>query len=311
MKVDTSIPTRTLVLGMARLDGSLAAGEIYRTATAAGMSGQQVRLCLRRLVLEGRYKQEGRGQQATFLPLREDAAEQPDMEFVYFAYEQDAGRAPWDETWHLVGFNVPEAARTARDTLRDRLMYLGAAAIHGGLYASPNAWEELVLEAARTAGVERNLTLLTTPDLSVGGVHEPRVLARTLWPLETLAGDYRAFLTDLDSRLSAPAPPTPEAGLAAVFRTVLEFSTIMERDPLLPPELLPAHWPGTRARAEIGNITGLLAESAEDPDAPAIVRLLREPIDHPSPRLAGQHPETAVSSNAQRSSLPGQPSTTA
>lgn len=281
MTVDTSIPTRDLVLGMARPDGSLAADEIYRAAAAAGMSGQQVRLCLRRLVLEGRYRQDGRGQRATFLPLREDAAELPDMAFVHFAYEQDTGRAPWDETWHLVGFNVPESARAARDTLRDRLMYLGAAPVHGGLYVSPNAWEALVLDAARGAGVERNLTLLTTPDLSVGGVHEPRVLARTLWPLETLADDYRGFLTDLDRRLATPEPQSPEDGLAAVFRTVLQFSAIMKRDPLLPPELLPARWPGACARARLESITRLLGDRADDADTPAIVRLLREPTGHP------------------------------
>lgn len=159
-------------------------------------------------------------------------------------------------------------------------MYLGAAPIHRGLYVSPNAWEELVLDAARAAGVERNLTLLTTPDLSVGGVREPRVLAQTLWPLPALAADYSAFLIGLDRRLAALQPRSPEDGLAAVFRTVLQFGAIMQRDPLLPRELLPAHWPGARARAVLGSITGLLGESAENPDAPAIVRLLRDPIDH-------------------------------
>lgn len=148
---DTPIPTRTLVLGCVARDGSLNAGEVYGLAEACGMTDLQVRLCLRRLVSEGAIEHvSGRGRRAEFVARGESASSAilPELEFVDFAYRQDEGLEPWDGRWRLVGFSVSEDRRAARDELRDRLRYYGGAPVHGGLYVSPHAWEELVLPEA-------------------------------------------------------------------------------------------------------------------------------------------------------------------
>ncbi|MFB9883397.1 hypothetical protein ACFFMN_36255 [Planobispora siamensis] len=51
------VPTRTLVEGMIRQDGTIDAG-------ALDMSDQQVRLCIKRLAADGRLIREGRGRKA-------------------------------------------------------------------------------------------------------------------------------------------------------------------------------------------------------------------------------------------------------
>nr|BFE82290.1 hypothetical protein GCM10020093_048910 [Planobispora longispora] len=135
------VPTRILVEGMVREDGTVDAGELYAVAGALGMTDQQVRLCVKRLVAEGRLTQEGRGRRA-LLRAADDVRRSiaPNAEFMRHMYRQDRGRAPWDGVWHLAGFAVPEAARSARDALREVIVGLGGAPVHGGLYVSPNDW---------------------------------------------------------------------------------------------------------------------------------------------------------------------------
>ncbi|MGW1927511.1 hypothetical protein ACWCQ0_53955, partial [Streptomyces massasporeus] len=58
------IPTRTLVHALVRTDGTVDAGELYAVAGLLSMTDQQVRLCVKRLVAEGRFTHEGRGRKA-------------------------------------------------------------------------------------------------------------------------------------------------------------------------------------------------------------------------------------------------------
>ncbi|MFJ1614761.1 PaaX family transcriptional regulator C-terminal domain-containing protein [Streptomyces sp. NPDC088249] len=256
------VPTRMLVEALIRTDHTVDAGELYAAAALLGMTDQQVRLCIKRLVTEGRFIQEGRGRKAL---LRATGATKqalgPDVEFVTHAFRQDAGLAPWDGTWHLVAFAVPEATRTARDTLRTALTRLGGAPVQGGLYVSANAWEPYVEDEARRLGILDRLTLLTTDDLRQGEVRDPAVLARTLWPRDEIADRYRRLASVTEPRLrqlqdeaglSAPQQLTIAVELAA------EFTRAMEPDPLLPPELLPQPWPGTEARRLVARCWELL-----------------------------------------------------
>lgn len=276
---ESAVSTRVLVLGMAHADGSLHAAEIYDVAPAAGLSQQQVRLCLRRLVGEGRFTREGRGAAAVFLPTGPDSARLPDIELVGYAYEQDAGRMPWNGTWNLVGFNIPEAQRAARDALRHRLTFLGGALVHGGLYVSPNPWDDLVLAEAGRLGITDTLTLVRTVDLAVGGERDPQRLANRLWPLRQLGADYQQFVDRWRQSGSDSNLATPTSSLARVVRVVIEFSALIVRDPLLPPELLPHPWPGSIARELVLHAADPLA--AIGPDAPAVLRLLRKSAPTP------------------------------
>ncbi|AWK07620.1 transcriptional regulator [Streptomyces spongiicola] len=246
------IPTRLVVQALVREDGTVDAGDLYAVAGLLGMSGQQIRLCVRRLVDEGRFTQEGRGRKATLHAVADATGSlAPDAAFVRHAYRQDAGLAPWDGTWHLFAFAVPESRRTARDTLREHLLRLGAASVHSGLYVTANPVAELVEARAEQLGVLATLTRLTTTDLRIGELTDPRALAAALWPLgeiarrhEELAAFARAGLARLDD---GPEPSDAER-LTAAVELAARFTAAMEPDPLLPPQLLPEPWPGTGAR---------------------------------------------------------------
>ncbi|MCC0093443.1 transcriptional regulator [Streptomyces flavotricini] len=275
--VAPEIGTRTLVFALVREDGTVDAGELYAVAEALGMTDQQVRLCLKRLVAEGRFVQEGRGRKARLRVTADPTgAVAPDVEYVRHAYRQDRGLAPWDGAWHLFAFAIPETARQARDTLRDALLHLGAAPLQGGLYVSANAIGEIVEAHARHLGVLGSLTRLTSRDLRLGEEEDATRLAARLWPLQRVAARYEelaALASDRLARLSAPRPPTGTERLTYAIELAAAFTAAMEPDPLLPPELLPQPWPGSRARALAAQCWGALAVG--DDEDPGRLRLFR------------------------------------
>ncbi|MFB6617633.1 PaaX family transcriptional regulator C-terminal domain-containing protein [Streptomyces sp. NPDC085524] len=293
--ITSGIGTRTLVFALVREDGSVDAGELYAVAAALGMTDQQVRLCIKRLVAEGRFTQEGRGRKAV-LRATADAtgAVAPDVEYVRHAYRQDQGLAPWDGTWHLFAFAIPETSRQARDTLRDTLLHLGAAPLQGGLYVSANAIGEVVEAHARHLGVLPSLSRLTSCDLQVGDEAAPARLAALLWPLQQIADRYEALAalaTARLARLSSLDRPTDTERLTYAIELAASFTTAMEPDPLLPPELLPQPWPGTRARALAAQCwEALAAGTDQDPGRPRLFRLYDGATLTPAPPTTSPPP---------------------
>ncbi|GGS63932.1 putative repressor in the phenylacetic acid catabolism [Planobispora rosea] len=282
---DVQVPTRMLVEALVRADLTVDTGELYATGNLLGMTDQQVRLCIKRLVAEGRFHHEGRGRKGL---LRATGATGQilgfDVEFVAHAFRQDAGLAPWDGTWHLVAFAVPESARTARDALRAALTRLGGAPLQGGLYLSANPWEPYVEDHARRLDVLDHLTIATTRDLRRGDQNDPAALARALWPLDEIAERYHrlaAVARPRLERLRGHGDPSEAQRLTIAVELAAEFTAAMEPDPLLPPQLLPQPWPGSRARALLAQCWSLLKEKA-GPDSEHI-RLFRLYGDLESP----------------------------
>jgi phenylacetic acid degradation operon negative regulatory protein len=252
----TTVPTRLLVYSMVHADGSVEAAELLPVAAACGLSADQVRSCLRRMVAEGLYAREGSGRDARYLPTEAGrCAIDGYFERTRLAYAQDLAGRGWDRHWHLVAFGIPESRRAGRDALRDRLLALGGASIHNGLYVSPHRWEDDVRRTAEAHDVLDAVTLVTTDELLVGGDGDPRRLAARLWPLDDLAARYQAFVDHhtfvagyLEDLRTKRGHLDEEAFISGALRTTVEFEAVFNGDPLLPPELLPRPWPGRAAR---------------------------------------------------------------
>jgi phenylacetic acid degradation operon negative regulatory protein len=274
MSQTQEIPTRTLVLGMIRADGTLTAAEAYRIAEHVGMTEMQVRLCLRRLVAQGLLMLvSGRGLGSVFRycgPADTDPL--PERDFLRLADEQDAGLAPWDEHWRIVSFSIPEKRRAARDALRDHLRYIGGGVLGSGVYVSPHDWDHLVASEVARLQVNENVTYALCERLSVNGETHPPVIAQQLWDLDGVARSYDTFIERHGGEPSA-ADQAPRDPLAAVFRVVVDFARAASDDPLLPPNLLPARWPGQAARAILAHPSSVLsaARRQDDPANPLLL----------------------------------------
>jgi phenylacetic acid degradation operon negative regulatory protein len=283
---DAGIPTRLLVLGMAHRDGTILASELHSVIDACGVSVDQLRSQLRRLVSEGLFTRDGEGRDAVF---RATAGGRATLSSTLrrhtLAYAQDAAGRGWDRVWHLVAFAIPEARRADRDAIRDRLLQLGGAAIQNGLYVSPHRWEPEVRETVERLDITELTTLFSTDDLDLGGESEPRHIAARLWPLDDAAARYEEFIDtyrgvpeQLEDMRRRGDRIREEDFLPGALQIAIRFNQCFDRDPLLPPELLPRPWPGREARDVLARCRRLGVLAREDKSGPALFQVFDDVI---------------------------------
>jgi len=279
-RTTVGVPTRVLVLGMTGHDGTVAMQALLPVAEACGQSSEQLRSCLRRLVAEGLFERDGTGKAAVYAATEAGmAALGQSVERQRLAYAQDAAGRGWDRHWRLVAFAIPEVRRAARDAFRDRLLALGGAAIHNGLYVSAHRWDKDALGEAERLDVTEHVTVASTEDLDVGGVRDPRELAVRLWPVDELAARYQRFIDtyrDTPTRLGemrSRHERLPDADfLPAALAMGVAFQECFDDDPLLPPELLPRPWPGREARELVVRSRRLALQIRAAHDRPSLFR---------------------------------------
>ena len=247
---DGVLPTRALVLSAIDADGRLDAGPLFTVAAAAGHSDKAMRDCLARVVRDGLLTRAGgRGRSAQYLVTDAGRASlDADLGWTAFAHRVDAGLEPWDGCWHLIGFEIPERRRGARDALRGLLIELGAAGVQSGLYLHAGDLSDFGRQLASHLGVPEAVTSFATTAIQVGSDTLPADIVKRLWPIDSLIDRY----TTLEQRLMAitqDAPHTDGDRLAAfMFSAILDTEAVLRNDPLLPAELLPADWAGKRVR---------------------------------------------------------------
>jgi phenylacetic acid degradation operon negative regulatory protein len=281
------IPTRTLVFGMAHENGTVIADELFAVAAACGHTPEQMRSCLRRLVAEGLFTRSGTGRAACYEATEDGLrALGSIMERTRLAYVQDAAGRGWDGRWRLVGFNVPESRRAARDTFRVRLRELGGAAVQSGLYVSAHPWHKEARATADRLGIGDMITLATTDDLEIANERDPRELARTLWPVDDLARRYGSFVRRfgsvpdlLEQMRRNKQRLSDEDFLPGALTMSVAFQECFNEDPLLPPELLPRPWPGVEARDLVVKSRRLALAMRTTRGRPALFRFFDEAVE--------------------------------
>jgi len=140
-----------------------------------------------------------------------------------------------------------------RESLRPLLATAGFGAAAPGLWVAP-AGTPVPRVGAGALHLDAGCDLATA-----------RRLAERCWPLERMAAAYDRFLS-LFAPLEAALDALPIAeGDAFTARILLihEYRRIILRDPTLPLELLPAAWPGAKARELCGELYHRLLPASE------------------------------------------------
>jgi phenylacetic acid degradation operon negative regulatory protein len=150
----------------------------------------------------------------------------------------------WAQAVVVASGRRPPAERAA---LRAALRGARLAELREGVWlrpdnlGGPSALAAQVGEAAPGAGDVAWFTAVPTGD--------PAALTARLWPLTGWVGQARALIERM-SRLVGPLEAGDPAPLADGFVLSADVLRHVQADPLLPAQLLPADWPGTRLRAE-------------------------------------------------------------
>lgn len=244
------LPTRALVLSAIGRDGRLRAEPLFAMASLLGHSDKAMRDCLARIAREGLLDHlGGRGKSAGYrVTDAGQASLDADLGWTAFAHRIDAGLEPWDGYWHLTGFEIPEARRGARDAIRNLLVELGAAPVQSGLYVCAFDLTDFVLQLAAHLGVSETVASLATRAIRIGDDPQDAGIVNRLWPLAALADRYAA----VEQQLAAVIEQAPLIGgdqlAALMFAATVDLEAVLRDDSLLPAELLPAGWAGSRAR---------------------------------------------------------------
>ncbi|MFJ9828712.1 PaaX family transcriptional regulator C-terminal domain-containing protein [Streptomyces sp. NPDC101160] len=223
-------------------DGApLAVAELIRLLGALGVDAPSVRSSVSRLKRRGLLLPRKTAEGAAGYALSDDARMLLD-DGDRRIYARDEPRLA--DGWVLAVFSVPEAERHKRHLLRSRLARLGFGT------AAPGVW----IAPARLYGETRHtlerLELSPYVDLfrgdHLGFAATAEAVARW-WDLPSIAKLHEEFLDAHEPVLRAGPPATPEDAYRAYLLALDSWRRLPYADPVLPLELLPENWPGTRS----------------------------------------------------------------
>lgn len=172
----------------------------------------------------------------------------------------------WDGTWVLVTYTVPEELRSARDGLRDRLLWLGCGSLGNGLWISPHDIVEPVRAAADELGIGDRVEAFRAEH---AGFSDTARLVAQCWDLSAIQRRYERFIRTtnplyLDALAAARRGDLgPETAFVRRFRLIHEYREFPLVDPYLPRALLPKEWPGECAAWLFEHYRELLSEPAD------------------------------------------------
>ncbi|MGW5054002.1 PaaX family transcriptional regulator C-terminal domain-containing protein [Actinokineospora sp. NPDC004072] len=200
---------------------TMSARELVATVGLVGVAESAARAALSRMVAAGDlHRADGRYTLSPRLlarQRRQDAAVHPET-------------TPWRGEWETAVITATGRDSADRAALRADLAALRLAELREGVWLRPanlaRPWPQGVAAAA--------MRLTARPE------RDPAELAAALWDLPAWAAEGRALLDAI-----AASADDPAMRFAAVAMSVRHLLT----DPVLPPELRPAGWPGEELRA--------------------------------------------------------------
>ena len=173
---------------------------------------------------------------------------------------------PWDGTWNIVTYSIPESMRDARDRLRLELGWFGYGALSEATWISPYDLSAEVEELAGRLGVKGYL--LSFLVRHHGGTQPTDVVARC-WDLGRIHQKYAGFIAEYRPKLEGHVGRLGRGVEVAAsecfverFNLIHEYRRLPYLDPDLPEKLLPADWLRPQAAALFRDYHDLLAEKA-------------------------------------------------
>lgn len=216
----------SLLLNHEQGEASIPSRALVSLLEEFGVSEAGCRTALGRAVRRGWVERAVQGRHTAYRLTASGTTRIRDVEAEVDAFGPAA--APWDGTWRVVAFGIPEAERERRRRLRETLRAAGFAPLYDGVWVSPRR---------EPAAVAPGVTVFRAR--SVSG--DP---ARA-WDLDGLAAAYRRY-RDAFAPFASARSTRLLSGSEALRLRVAAFDGwrhLASIDPDLPREVLPASWP--------------------------------------------------------------------
>ncbi len=264
-------------------DESIPSAALVELLSVFGVSGAGARGAIQRLAQRGFLigTRSGRHTDYAVAPMTRDIIDSH-VQVLFLSHRPQ----PWDGSWTLLAYSVPEDAAAVRRTLRDRLRQLRFGALYDGLWLRPgDAGEQVASELAALPEAlhPSQLTVFTKARLPSGAGHEAVAEA---FQLREHASGYRAFLARWEPLATMLDGGSVETVLDTLWGTgesagdevlrvrtsiMTDWRMLRRSDPQLPDELLGPDYPLHRAVAVCSTVYDSLGPAAES----TVRRILR------------------------------------
>ena len=197
-------------------EGRAWTGALVEALGALGVEPKSARQALARLGAEGLVEAERHGRRVQWSLT--EAGSRLIAEGTERIYTFMRNPHSWDGRWLVLNVAIPESQRRLRHQLRTRLTWLGMGSPAPGLWIVPDTADEQT---------------------------DPARLLSAAWDLSDVAQRYEDFIDDFSRR----TPDSDREAFVAQVELIQAWRGFPFADPEIPPELLPAGWPGERAAA--------------------------------------------------------------
>ncbi len=150
-----------------------------------------------------------------------------------------ARRRGWDGTWEILVVDAERRSAIARQELRSAATALHLAELRDGVWMRPDNLDPQRLPDEQATV---NAQCLRFTGASGSAALAARLFEPTAWAVRAVS------LIDALDRAALPPGDLGPGDLVAGFRLSIAVVRHLDRDPLLPSELLPADWPGDELR---------------------------------------------------------------
>lgn len=174
----------------------------------------------------------------------------------------------WDGDWHLALIQSSGLSAERRDNLKRELVWQGFGSVGANVLAHPNADGVELAATLDGLGLAEQVVVMKARHIRPRGQGGSlKELVREGWDLEGLSQGYAGFLARFRPALDAlQAGEAPDPATAFKLRILMmhDFRRVLLRDPLLPVELLPEGWTGTKARQLCKDVYVRLHKGSEE-----------------------------------------------
>lgn len=231
--------------------GRVSLGSMIHLLQPLGVNERLVRTAVYRLVKDEWLQSEALGRKTDYMLTASGRRRFDEASRQIYA----ADIPGWDRRWRLI-LVVGELDVRLREQLRRALFWHGFGETATGNFVHPTADLEKVMESLVSEGLDQVLAQLM-PMIAVNARAAPCAtdidMVQKAWKLADLALSYEGFVQKYeaihDALVTCGQDDVSEED-AFLVRTLLihDVRRLLLRDPQLPESLLPANWPGSRAR---------------------------------------------------------------
>ncbi len=243
--------------------GRIWLGSLIRLLEPLGLNERLVRTSVFRLAKEQWLRADAQGRRAEYV-----LTESGRLRFEEASRHIYASHAPlWDRRWRLI-LVVGDLDGRQRERLRQALQWQGFGALGNECFVHPSTDLAVVFDTLAADGLGdilgSLLTLLAADAHTALTASDADLVARA-WNLQRLAESYAAFVSDYlpilaDLRRDRLMRVEPAEAFQLRVLLIHDYRRLLLRDPELPEVLLPADWPGQRARMVCRELYRRLAE---------------------------------------------------